>query len=150
MQADFTPFVIFLSLLWFLVYWILGGVFFAAITIIRLGRLRKVRFSCLFTILAVACGIGAADWGLRYSQEAVDTCIAEASNKAEMVTAIFGCGFAGVFGMFMLGAIALTLGGFLIMFISQSKSKPWIDLNPLDEGIDMVEQDSDEPESKFF
>ena len=150
MEFHLTSFVIFLSLLWFLIYWVLGGVFFALITIMRLGRLRKVRFSCLFTLLALATGIGSAYHGLRYSELAVKECLADATNKAETVTAIFGCGFAGVFGAFLLGAAVLTLGGFLIMVISRSKSKPWIDFNPEYEGIEEEKEESDEPQSKFF
>lgn len=115
-----------LSILWFLIYWILGGVFFAIVTIMRLGRVRKVRFSCLFSLLSLVVGMSAAYFGLRQSEEAVSGCLVQASSKLEMLTAIFGCGFVEIFGMFLFGALLLTLGGFLIMAISKSKAKPWI------------------------
>ncbi|PJA45292.1 hypothetical protein CO174_03860 [Candidatus Uhrbacteria bacterium CG_4_9_14_3_um_filter_50_9] len=149
METGVLPFTIVLGILWFLVYWVLGGVFFALIAIMRLGRLRKVRFSCLFSILALMCGVGASVIGLTYSETAVEECMLRAVNKAETVSAVFGCGFIGVFGAFLMGAAVLTIGGFLIMTISKSKTKPWIVLDQEDEGIE--EQDLETQEkSKFF
>ncbi|TAL50423.1 hypothetical protein EPN81_02860 [Patescibacteria group bacterium] len=130
MNAEFTSFFIVLSLLWFLVYWVLGGVFFAIMTVMRLGRLRKVRFSCLFSILSLLVGMGAAYAGMKGSQEAVRDCLGQAANNTEKMMALFGCGAASIFGMFLLGSLVLTIGGFLIMIISKSKTKPWIVLDP--------------------
>ena len=129
MNTEFTSFFIILSLLWFLMYWVLGGVFFAIITVMRLGRLRKVRFSCLFSILSLLVGVGAAYAGMKGSQEAVSDCLGQAVNNAEKMMAVFGCGAASIFGAFLLGSLVLTVGGFLIMVISKSKTKPWIVLD---------------------
>jgi hypothetical protein len=148
MIEGLTPLAVFLSILWFFVYWVLGGVFFAAITILRLGRVHKVRFSCLFTLVAMACGIGASVFGLRYSQEAVTSCLLASENKTEAVAAIFGCGFVGVFSMFLLGAAVLTLAGFFIMTISKAKTKPWLVIDHSEEEEDVLEEM--EGESKFF
>ncbi len=133
MDISFTSFSAFLAILWFLVYWVLGGVFFAVIAILRLGRIKKVRFSCLFSILAFVCGVAASVLGLSYSQEAVDSCLVEATTRAEVVTSVFACGFAGVFGAFMLGAAVLALGGFIIMALSKSHTKPWLVLHDEEE-----------------
>lgn len=130
MNAEFTSFFIILSLLWFLVYWVLGGVFFAIITVMRLGRLRKVRFSCLFSIFSLLVGVGAAYTGMKGSQEAVGDCLGQAVSNAEKMMAVLGCGAASIFGMFLLGSLVLTVGGFFIMVISKSKTKPWIVLDP--------------------
>jgi len=148
MDISFSSFSAFLAILWFLVYWILGGVFFAVITILRLGRIHKVRFSCLFSILAFVCGFGASVIGLSYSHNAVDTCLMEATSRAESVTAIFGCGFAGVFGAFLLGAAVLTLGGFIIMALSKSHTKPWLVLK--DEEEEAEQEEEGENPSQFF
>ena len=129
MSAELTSFLIVLSVLWFVVYWVLGGVFFAVLTMMRLGRLRKIRFSCLFTLLSVAVGVGAAYSGVKGSQDAVRDCLGQAATSAEKVVAVFGCGAASIFGMFLLGAVLLTFGGFLIMAVSKSKSQPWIILD---------------------
>lgn len=126
MDISFSSFSAFLAILWFLVYWILGGVFFAVIAILRLGRIHTVRFSCLFSILAFVCGFCASVFGLSYSKDAVDMCLIQASSRAESIAAVFGCGFAGVFGAFLLGAAVLTIGGFIIMALSKSHTKPWL------------------------
>ncbi len=152
MDAELTSFFILLSILWFLVYWILGGVFFAIMTVVRLGRLRKVRFSCLFSILALVLGIGAAYVGLQGSKEAVRDCLINAQGNAEKLVAVLGCGFASIFGTFLLGALLLTIGGFLVMAISKSKTKPWIILEPEEHPDEHQEASSQghEGSSKFF
>ncbi|MCR4313845.1 MAG: hypothetical protein NUV84_01195 [Candidatus Uhrbacteria bacterium] len=129
MDAELTSFLIVLSILWFVVYWVLGGVFFAVVTMMRLGRLRKVRFSCLFSILSLIVGIGVAYAGIKGSQEAVSDCLEQAVTNVEKMAAVLGCGAASIFGMFLLGALVLTIGGFLIMAVSKSKSQPWIVLD---------------------
>ena len=154
MDGELISFLVVLSLVWFLIYWVLGGVFFAVVTLVRLGRLRKVRFSCLFSLLALGLGIGTAIVGVRGSQEAVSECLMDATTSAEKVTAVFGCGFASIFGTFLLGAFLLTIGGFFIMTISRSKTKPWITFEPIEEGeeIESVAGEEDEYSSKsqFF
>jgi hypothetical protein len=129
MDAELTSFIILFSIIWFVVYWVLGGVFFAVVTMVRLGRLRKVRFSCLFTILSLIVGVGAAHTGITSSRSAVQDCLADAVSNAQKMVAVFGCGAASILGMFLLGAFVLTAGGFLIMAISKSKSQPWIVLD---------------------
>lgn len=140
-HSGLIPFFILLSTLWFFVYWIFGGVLFALITIIKLGRVRKVRFSCLFTVWALICAPIAAWVGLVLADESVRTCLASAQNKAESITALFGCGFAGVLGSFLLGALVLVLGGFAILSISKTKTKPWIDLRGGTDSTDPIPRD---------
>jgi hypothetical protein len=157
---DFEPnsLTTFLTIFWFIVYWVLGGVFFAVLTILKLGRIKKVRFSCLFTLLAAACGYGAAYYGTRFGNEAIGVCLNEATTKAEVVMSLFGCGFSSVFGAFLVGASVLTLGGMIFMAISKSKSKPWITMEKIeDEPHEQQEEteEGEEPlasknESKFF
>ena len=145
-----SSFAVFLSILWFLVYWILGGVFFAVISLLRLGRVRKLRFSCLFSLWVLVIGIGAAFKGIEFSQEQVKECLADATNRAQIVTAVFGCGFSGVFGAFLIGAIAVTLGGFIIFAISRTKSRPWIVLEQEEEDEKDVKEEKEESASKYF
>ena len=57
---------------------------------------------------------------------------------------------------FVLGALALTLGGFLIMAISKSKAKPWIILDQEEQEEADVKKEEERLEevlgqrSKFF
>jgi hypothetical protein len=129
MDTDLTALVILLALIFSLVYWIAGGVFFALMALLRLGRVRKVRFSCLFSLLAFACGIGAAVEGVKYSRTSLDACLVSATTKAQTLVALFGCGLAGILGTFLLGAGVLVLGGFLIMAVSKTSTKRWVNLN---------------------
>lgn len=126
MEFSTQSFSVFLSILWFIVYWILGGVFFATLTILKLGRVRKVRFSCLFTILAAVCGTSASYYGMKLGEESILECAKTASGYTETISAIFGCGFSAILGTFLIGSAVLTFGGLFIMALSKSKSKPWI------------------------
>jgi len=129
MDSGLSSFALFLSVFWFVVYWILGGVFFAVIAIIRLGRVRKVRFSCLFTLLALVCGIGAAQFGVKYAKDAIAACTLQATDKVQQTVGLFGCGFSGIMSSFLVGACVLLLAGFLFMELSKTKTKPWIQLD---------------------
>lgn len=126
---DISSLKVILSIAWFLVYWIFGGVFFALLTIMRLGNVRKLRFSCIFSLLAAIVGAASAWYGIRYSEQAIAGCLSLAENRAEVITAVFGCGFVGVVGAFAVGILAIVLGGFIIMSISKTNSKPWISMD---------------------
>ncbi len=91
METGLTSFAIFLGILWFLVYWILGGVFFAIIAILKLGRVRKVRFSCLFSLLALVVGFSASWFGISYASDSIESCTLQAVTRAESIISIFGC-----------------------------------------------------------
>lgn len=133
MNPDLGLFAWLIALIWFLVYWILGGVFFSVMALLRLGAVRKVRFSCLFTILALGCAAGAAWGGIRLADDAVSQCLISSESKAEAITAILGCGFVGIFSAFLLGLIVLVAVGSVFLKISIAESKPWIILEEPDE-----------------
>lgn len=118
MGLDFALLTGLLALLWFLAYWVFGGVAMALFALLRSGRIRRVRFGCFFSLWALAVGIAAAYGGVRFSEGAVTACLADAANRAEVVSAIFGCGFVGIMGGFGLGFAALFVGGLLIMALS--------------------------------
>jgi signal transduction histidine kinase len=141
MDASLIAFTLFLGLLWFLIYWILGGVFFALVAIMRLGRVRKLRFSCMFTVWSFLCALGSAWFGVFTVNDAIAQCVAHSDTSTEMVSAVFGCGFVSVLGFFLVGALLLVGGGFLIMALSKSKTKPWFDLE--------LDIEDEEPERKI-
>ncbi len=129
MDAGLQSFIVFLAILWFFVYWILGGVFFAVMAVLRLGRLRKVRFSCLFTVVAAGSAVGAAYFGVQSAKFEIQSCAVRALSAVQTKVAIIGCGFAGIMEAFLVGAFVLMVFGFFIMSISKSKAKPWIILD---------------------
>lgn len=132
MSAELTALTILLAILSFFAYWIFGGVLFALVALLRLGRVRKVRFSCMFSLLALGSGIGSAMIGVQYAQTSLEACLAESMNRAEQIVALFGCGFAGLLGAFLMGAGVVVLGGFLIMHISRMESEPWVRLDDVE------------------
>ena len=64
MQANPQTALLLLSLSWFILYWIFGGVVFSLIAAARSMHMKKARFSCLFTLGAVAAAFGAAYSGI--------------------------------------------------------------------------------------
>ncbi len=133
MYAEYGLLAWLIALIWFLAYWILGGVFFSVMAVLRLGSVRKVRFSCLFTILALGCAFGASLGGIRLAGDSIDACLVESASHAEAITAIFGCGFVGIFGAFFLGLVVLVAVGAILLMLSTTKSKPWIVLEEREE-----------------
>lgn len=117
MASDLALLTGLLATVWFIIYWLLGGALFALLVLLRLGRVRKVRFGCLYTLFALAAGVLAAHWGVNFSSEAINLCLADAHTKAEAATAVLGCGSAGIFGAFAAGAGALILGGLVLLTI---------------------------------
>jgi hypothetical protein len=126
---DIKLLIILLSILWSVAYWLLGGIFFALVTLLNMGRVRKARFGCLFTIIAVVCGAGAAWSGVTHAKPVMRPCLNEAQTGTEIVSAVFGCGFGGVMGMFGIWAAALILCGFLLFYLSKPQKEPWIDFS---------------------
>jgi hypothetical protein len=134
-QMDIQIFTTFLSVLWFLFYWIFGGVFFTVIAVIKLGRIKKVRFSCLYTILSALVGYGAAKLGVLWAEDSINQCLAYANGASEQFAAIFACGIVGIFTAMLIGACALIVIGFLLMKISRSKEPRWFDRVETDEEV---------------
>ncbi len=134
MDAGISSFVIFLAIIWFLFYWVFGGVFFAIIAILRLGRVRKVRFSCLFTLISVAFATGASYIGVHSAEQSIRACTVDVASKAKTIIAVIGCGFGAIMGSFLIGIVLLILCGFILMSLSKSKTKPWFLLHQTEQG----------------
>ena len=125
-----------ISLVWFLLYWILGGVFFSLVALLRLGRVRKVRFSCLFTLLCAIVASGASWLGLRASAGAVAGCVVDAGGRLGSRLAMFSCGFATMLGAFLIGAGIVVIIGFLCMALSRPSTPSWIAMGQGDPEVD--------------
>lgn len=118
-------FIVLVALVWFFFYWIIGGVFFACVALLHLIRLRKVRFSCLFTLSAMLCALAAA-WGSVNWLERTTGCLNDSNGNRGKVLEIVSCGF----GRFLLSALAglglLLIFGFLLLKISSWKDRGWL------------------------
>jgi hypothetical protein len=104
--------------LWFIVYWILGGVFFAIVAATRAMHMRKARFSCVFTGGSIAAAYGAAVVGVLLAANQRGTQCAKPSAEAfRALGDILTCNISAVLvagGMFF--ALLLTAGMVAMLF----------------------------------
>lgn len=129
MGSDAAWFVGILTFLWFLFYWVFGGVFFALLTLLRLMPIRKVRFSCLFTLAAAGCAFGAAVTGARWAEASLAPCLSEARLAAtDGFLASFGCGFFSILAGAAVWLLVLIVVGFLFLAVSRLKKRSWLDV----------------------
>ena len=111
-----SPYVILvLSLLWFVVYWIVGGVIFSIVSLTRFLHIHKARFSCLFTLLSIGAAYGAAWLGadrlLRLP------CAERMRNVLDIVPTITVCATRHVFSSGILCFLLLMAVGILLMVL---------------------------------
>jgi hypothetical protein len=120
-------YLLILSLLWFVLFWTIGGVIFAVIGLVRFLRLNKNRFSCLFTILSAGTAFGAAWMGLLATHTPEPSaCLASAptADITQFLPSLFTCASeevlsaAGLWFLFLLGA------GIFLLFISRAPERP--------------------------
>lgn len=128
MLAHLGTLTVILSLLWFLVYWIFGGVVFMVISLVRPGKMKRVRFSCLYTIISAITGYGAARLGIYWATQATGT-IPEATTVTEAVLVVGGLEFVGIILGLISGFLVTFIAGWVIMLISRSHDLSWYDRN---------------------
>lgn len=126
-MSDILGYIFIIALFWFVLYWVLGGVIFASIAIINVVKLRRARFSTIFTLLSLLSAFCAAYSGAFYAREAVDECLASSADPFSDLAAIVGC---GVLEQMAAGAIwfVILMGVGLVFFIlSRATNQSWID-----------------------
>ena len=112
---------------WFPIYWIFGGVFFATITFLRVIKLRKVRFSCLFTITSLLTAFGAAYLGMFLGEKEITACLTDVEGFVNFLSAVIGCGIFSFFLAGIAGFIILLLLGMIILMLSRAANQSWVD-----------------------
>lgn len=146
MDLEMKLFVGLLALVWFVFYWIFGGVFFSLVALLRMARIHTVRFSCLFTFGALACGFGAALTGVYWAGQSVGSCMGPARATADAFAGMFACGFVGIMAGMLVWAAAVVVLGFLFMAFARMKDQPWF-MKFEEEGVvldDLEEESRDE------
>jgi len=135
-------FVATLAVIWFFAYWIIGGVFFACVALLRLIRLRKARFSCLFTLSAGVCAFLAA-WGSTvWLERSATECLAELPRGREALATVFSCGFFQFLASAAAGLVILLLLGFILLKLSSWKDRSW--LTTFSERLEINKKNDDE------
>jgi hypothetical protein len=135
-------FTLVLAAVWFLFYWVIGGVFFACVALLRLIRIRKVRFSCLFSLSAAACAYAAARASVLWMERSALGCPEIEPRGAELFLKIFSCGFFQLALSALAGLLVLVTVGFLLLRLSSWKEKNW--LTTFAERLELDNQDKDE------
>lgn len=130
-------FVAIISAFWFPVYWFVGGVFFAVMALFRMTKMRKARFSCLFTITSIITAIGASYGGIRLGEGQVEACAEPNLNFLDMLSSVIGCGILELSIAGLIGFGALIMIGLFLMLITKASNQSWIDSNM---GLDKEEE----------
>lgn len=117
---------------WFPIYWIFGSVIFAMITFLKVIKLRKVRFSCLFTLLSLGLAYGAGYSGMVLGHSEITICLAEADGFVDQISGVIGCGILSFFLAGVVGFGLLVALGFLVLIVSRATNQSWVDT---DEGV---------------
>ena len=121
--------LIVLSALWAFIYWIFGGVLFSLIALLRVGRIRRTWFGCLFSFSALALGILAAWSGLKFSEPRLAACNIDvaALDRMHLWIERFTCGIVEIIIAFVLGFLLLLLLGAGLMAASSSNNEAKIE-----------------------
>lgn len=117
------------------------------IAVIKLGRIKKLQFSCLYTLISALAGYGAAWTGVYLAGDAITQCLASANGIQERFVAIFACGIVGIFSSMLLWAAVLVIGGFAMMRLSKTNEPMWFE-RPIEESPEgqLIDQTGSEEE----
>lgn len=129
MLPEPTSLLIVLTLLWFVAFWIVGGIIFAVIGLVRFLKLNKNRFSCLFTFFSGVTAFAAAWMGIVTARAGSPRgCAIRESIKDPGVTKLlpnlFECSANDVLAAAGLWFIILLAVGIMLMFVSRTPERP--------------------------
>ena len=122
-----TPHLIELSIILFLLYWLVGGVLFAIVGLLRPAKIRKAQFSCLFTLTSMLTAVGAAFVGTSIADRPIARCLERADGYLDSLAAVISCGVLPLTFSALVGFLLLILLGAVLMLLSLSKNQSWID-----------------------
>lgn len=111
-----------LAALWFVLYWILGGVFFAIVVASRFIHLRKARFSCLFSVASAGLAYGAALTTLVLAEPHMQIC-RPAREAPQALLSLLRCAPNAVFVSGFLWFVLLVLVGLVAVLFSRATKR---------------------------
>lgn len=115
------------GLMWFIIYWIVGGVIFSIAALFRIAKIRKAQFSCLFTLASIGCAFGATYTALIIGEKEIHVCLGEAQDIFGQFASVIAC---GVFPLMIMGAIwfaGLLFIGSILLYLSRAQNQSWVD-----------------------
>lgn len=104
-----------LSAIFFLLFWILGGVVYAIASFTFVRKMRATLFSSLFTVACGVIALGSAALGLALAKPSVEVCDLSTTSSVDALVDSVACGMtaytlAGVGGLI----VTLIVGGVLL------------------------------------
>jgi len=122
MIFEFSSLTVTIAIFWFIIYWILGGVFFAIVVASRFIRLRKARFSCLFSIASATLAYGAASTTTVLSESSVAVCVNK--DGSDGFLSLLRCAPNAFFGSGAIWFILLVVIGTVAVLLSRAEKYP--------------------------
>jgi hypothetical protein len=110
----------------FLAYWVFGGVVFSVLSLLRPGKLRRVRFSCLYTLFSGAVGYGSALLAWRLLERSVGPLHASLP-VSDTLARVGGTGILSLLFSFLVGLVAVFTGGWIIFLLSRTRELSLLD-----------------------
>ena len=123
MTASLALVTIILALLWFVLYWIIGGVIFAVIALTKLIHLKKAQFSCVFAVLAGLAAYGAAWMAVVSATHSSRLCLIKIKAIYDAIPAMFVCATRETVFSGLLWLVFLMTLGIGLMFISRTSEQ---------------------------
>ena len=124
MSPDSGSLTLLVALVWFIVYWIFGGVFFAIVVASRFINLRKARFSCLFSIASGVLAYAAATTTLLTAQLPMRACAKVTKEGTDAFLGLLKCAPKAFFASGFLWFAVLVLIGAVAVLLSRAEKRP--------------------------
>lgn len=118
---------------WFLLYWILGGVVFSILAIIRVDRIRRARFGCLFSFATLGISLISAWSGILISSQHLIGCEIQTTTSLNLLREVetwlqkFSCAIVPLSLTFIGGFFLLFLVGAFFLILSRHQELTWIE-----------------------
>jgi len=125
MAGGLVSIIAFLTFVWFLAYWIFGSAFFVVIRIFGSRKIRRIQFSCTYSLLCLLTAYGASRTGLVLSGEGVEEAFQSLKLLSGATVDFFTAGFAGITLAGIIWFIITILIGFILLALARSKEKVW-------------------------
>lgn len=120
MTVNLALVTVILALLWFVIYWLLGGAIFAVVALTRLIHLKKAQFSCIFVILSGLAAYGASWMAVVSATNNSRACFTKIDAVYDAIPAMFACATQETVFSGLLWFVFLMTLGIGLMFMSQS------------------------------
>lgn len=121
-----SPIIITLTftLLWFVLYWLVAGVLFAIIGLVRFMRINTARFSCLFTLLSLVTAYAAAWTSYVAAARTAPRCVGQINAAYEAIPGLLRCAATITMSNAILWFIVLLAVGIALLFVTRLPDHP--------------------------